>query len=117
VKHGLARVWARLVVTLSLCLFLAGLAAGACALFLDWRWAGLQEPTLDARILAAGLLALAGMLLAAPGILIGEIVLILLAQRRLLSRISRQLRRMPDYPEAVEPPAARRLMGRLGHKE
>lgn len=116
-KHGLARVWARLVVALSLCLFLAGLAAGAGALFLDWRWAGLQDPTLDARILAAALLVLAGMLLATPGILLGELLMILLAQRRLLSRISRQLRRMPESHDAGEPPAARRLMGRLGRRE
>src|SRR5438132_429690 len=83
VKHGLARVWARLVVALSLCLFLASLAASAGALFLDWRWAGLQDPTRDARILAAALLVLAGVVLATPGILFGELLMILLAQRRL----------------------------------
>ena len=116
-KHGLARVWARLVVALSLCLFLAGLAASAGALFLDWRWAGLQDPTRDARILAAALLVLAGVVLATPGILFGELLMILLAQRRLLSRIARQLRRMPEFPEAGEPPAARRLMGRLTPRE
>jgi hypothetical protein len=57
------------------------------------------------------------MVLATPGILFGEVVLILLAQQRLLSRIARELRRMPEFPESGEPSAARRLMGRLGRRE
>lgn len=117
-KHGLARVWARLVVTLSVCLLLTGIVAAAGVLFFDWRWAGLPELTQDARLLAAALLVLAGILLATPGILVGEIVLILLAQRRLLARIDRQLRGVLELPdEGVEPGATRRLMGRYARKE
>jgi hypothetical protein len=118
VKHRLARVWARLVVTLSVCLLLAGLVAAAAVLFFDWRWAGLPALTQDARLLAAALLVLAGILLATPGILIGELLLILLAQRRLLARIDRQLRWVLELPdEDDEPGATRRLMGRYARKE
>lgn len=117
-RHGLARVWARLVVTLSVCVLLAGLVGGGAALFFDWRWAGLSEPTQDARLLAAALLVLGGILVATPGIIIGELVLILLAQRRLLARIDRHLRWVLEpRDEEHEPPAARRLMGRPRRRE
>jgi hypothetical protein len=94
------RFWARVLVLVGLVLASVGVLLGAVALVIDMPWGSITGQAVMERTLVAIFLVISGVLAGAPFIVLGQIAIVFLDQRRLLGRIARRL-------ERGESPAAR----------
>ena len=87
------RFWARLLVVIGLVIVIVGVGLAIVALIIETPWASVTGQVFLERVLVAVFLVLSGIVAGAPFIVFGQLLLILLDQRRLLSAINRRLRR------------------------
>jgi hypothetical protein len=87
------RFWARILVLVGLALACGGVVLAAVALVIDMPWGSVTGQAVAERTFVAAFLVISGVLAGAPFILLGEMVVVFLDQRRLLARIARRLRR------------------------
>ena len=117
-RHRFAAFWAGVLVVLGLLLVVGGVLLAAAAVTLDMPWGSLTGQAVLERVLAAVVLAISGVLAGAPFIALGEMMRLFIAQRRILERQRRLLRRiarrMDDAGGQSEPStaAADRLLQR-----
>lgn len=88
--------WASIMVGLGFAFALVGLVGAALLIVLP----EIPVPPPWSRPLVAGVLLVGGLVIAAPLVLMGQLVQIFLDQRQLLGRIHRRLRRFEDERES-----------------
>jgi Na+-transporting NADH:ubiquinone oxidoreductase subunit NqrC len=93
-RHRFAAFWAGVLVVLGLLLVVGGVLLAAAAVTLDMPWGSLTGQAVLERVLAAVVLAISGVLAGAPFIALGEMMRLFIAQRRILERQRRLLRRI-----------------------
>jgi Na+-transporting NADH:ubiquinone oxidoreductase subunit NqrC len=117
-RHRFAAFWATTLVILGLLLVVGGALLAGAAVTLDMPWGSLTGQAVLERVLAAVVLAISGVLAGAPFIALGEMMRLFIAQRRILERQRRLLRRIArQMDDAVGQPevgtaAADRLLQR-----
>ena len=89
-------LWASVLVGLGFAFALAGLGGAALLMLLQTE---IPVPPPWSRPLVAGVVLVGGLVIAAPLVLMGQLVQIFLDQRQLLGRIHRRLRRFEDERE------------------
>jgi hypothetical protein len=115
-RYRFARFWAAVLVIVGLVLVIGGLLLAAAAVTLDMPWGSLTGQAVLERVLAAGLLAISGILAGAPFIVLGELVRLFIEHRRIAQRqrrlLARIARRMDEASEqrAAGTAAADRLL-------
>ncbi|HEU4370484.1 MAG TPA: hypothetical protein VFV05_19875 [Methylomirabilota bacterium] len=103
-RYRFAAFWATVLVVMGMLLALGGVLFAAAAVALDMPWGGLTGQAVLERALAAAVLVISGILAGAPFIVLGEMMRLLIEQRRTIGRQRRLLARM-----------ARRLDEATGH--
>src|ERR671911_1405330 len=102
-RYRFAAFWATVLVVMGLLLVIGGGLLAAAAVTLDMPWGSLTGQAVLERILAAIVLAISGVLAGAPFIVLGEMMKLFIAQRRVLERqrrlLTRIARRMDDAGE------------------
>ena len=93
-RHRFAAFWATTLVILGLLLVVGGALLAVAAVTLDMPWGSLTGQAVLERVLAAVVLAISGVLAGAPFIALGEMMRLFIAQRRILERQRRLLRRI-----------------------
>ena len=93
-RHRFAAFWAGVLVVLGLLLVVGGVLLAAAAVTIDMPWGSLTGQAVLERVLAAVVLAISGVLAGAPFIALGEMMRLFIAQRRILERQRRLLRRI-----------------------
>ena len=118
-RFRFAEFWAAVLVIIGLVLLAGGVLLAVAAVTLDMPWGTLTGQAVLERILAAVLLVISGALTGAPFVVLGEILRVLVAQRRiaerqrrLLARIARQLDEAAAPRPAVTSAADRLLQRR-----
>lgn len=96
-RYRLTHVWTLVLVGVGLAIFLIGVPSAALLLLLPSE---IPVPAPWPRSLVAAAALVGGLVVAAPLILTGPLVQILLDQRRLLGQIHRRLRRWEDERDA-----------------
>jgi hypothetical protein len=96
VRYRLTRLWARLLVIVGVVIVALGVLLAAVALVIETPWRTITGQVVLERIIVAIVLAGSAIVAGAPFIVAGQLLLIFLAQRRLLVRIARQLGRSRD---------------------
>ena len=87
------RFWARLLVIMGVVIVVLGVLLAMVALVVEMPWGSITGQAVLERMFVALSLVVSGILAGSPFIVFGQLLLIFLDQRRLLARISRQLRR------------------------
>ena len=95
-RYRFTAAWASVLIGLGFAFALVGLAGAALLLLLQ---PAIPVPPPWSRPVVAGVILVGGLVIAAPLVLTGQLVQILLDQRRLLGRIHRRLRRFEDERE------------------
>ena len=118
-RYRFAEFWAAVLVIIGLLLLAGGLLLAVAAVTLDMPWGTLTGQAVLERVLAAVLLVMSGALTGAPFIVLGEMLRVLVAQRRiaerqrrLLARIARRLDDAADQRPANASAADRLLQRR-----
>jgi hypothetical protein len=93
-RHRFAAFWATTLVILGLLLVVGGALLAVAAVTLDMPWGSLTGQAVLERVLAAVVLAISGVLAGAPFIALGEMMRLFIAQRRILERQRRLLKRI-----------------------
>lgn len=93
-RHRFAAFWASTLVILGLLLVVGGVLLAVAAVTLDMPWGSLTGQAVLERALAAVVLAISGVLAGAPFIALGEMMRLFIAQRRILERQRRLLTRI-----------------------
>jgi len=93
-RHRFAAFWATTLVILGLLLVVGGALLAVAAVTLDMPWGSLTGQAVLERVLAAVVLAISGVLAGAPFIALGEMIRLFIAQRRILERQRRLLKRI-----------------------
>src|SRR5262245_11695283 len=96
-RYRFTHVWTLVLVGVGVSILLIGVSSAAVLLFLPTE---VPVPAPWPRPLVAAVAIVGGLVVAAPLILTGQLVQILLDQRRLLGRIHRRLRRWEEEREA-----------------
>jgi hypothetical protein len=91
VHYHLTRLWARLLVVVGVVIVALGVLLAAVALVIETPWRTITGQVVLERIIVAIVVAGSGLVAGAPFIVAGQLLLIALAQRRLLARIHRRL--------------------------
>ena len=99
--YRLTRLWARLLVVIGLIIVALGVLLAVVALVIETPWRTITGQVVLERIIVAIVLAGSGVVAGAPFIVSGQLLLILLSQRRLLAGIHRRLGRARDKGEAA----------------
>ena len=94
--YRLTRLWARLLVVVGVVFVALGVLLAAVALVIETPWRTITGQVVLERIIVAVVVAGSGIVAGAPFIVAGQLLLISLAQRRLLARIYRRLGRGRD---------------------
>ena len=93
------RFWARLLVILGLVIVVLGVLLAVVALVIETPWASITGQVVLERVVVSAFLVISGVVGGAPFIVLGQLLLIFLDQRRLLVSINRRLRRLgPRMP-------------------
>ena len=92
------RFWARLLVIVGIVIVVVGLLLAVVALLVEMPWGSITGQAVFERAFVALSLLFSGILAGSPFIVAGQLLLILLEQRRLLATISRRLRRRRPRP-------------------
>ena len=87
------RFWARLLVIVGIVVVVVGVLLAVVALLVEMPWGSITGQAVFERAFVALSLLFSGILAGSPFIVAGQLLLILLEQRRLLASIRRQLRR------------------------
>lgn len=98
------RFWGRIVVAVGLVLVSSGVILAAVALVVDMPWGSITGQAVIERILVAFFLIVSGILAGAPFIVLGQMVLLELAQYRALRAIARRRNRRPGTARGVAGP-------------
>jgi len=102
-RYRFAEFWAAVLVILGLLLLAGGVLLAVAAVALDMPWGSLTGQALLERVLAAVLLVISGALTGVPFIVLGEMLRVLVAQRRIAERqrrlLARIARRLDDAGE------------------
>lgn len=88
------RFWARLLVILGLVIVVVGVLLAVVALVIETPWASITGQVVLERVVVSAFLVVSGVVGGAPFIVLGQLLLIFLDQRRLLISINRRLRRL-----------------------
>ena len=96
-RYRFTHVWTLVLVGVGLSILLIAVLSAALVLLLPSE---VPVPTHWPRLLVAAVAIIVGLVVAAPLILTGQLIQILLDQRRLLGRIHRRLRRWEEEREA-----------------
>lgn len=96
--------WGRIVVAVGLILVSGGVILAAVALVVDMPWGSITGQAVIERILVAFFLIVSGILAGAPFIVLGQMVLLSLAQYRTLRAIARRQNRRPATTRGVAGP-------------
>lgn len=117
-RYRFAEFWAAVLVIIGLLLLAGGVLLAVAAVTLDMPWGTLTGQAVLERVLAAALLVISGALTGAPFIVLGEMLRVLVAQRRLAERQRRLLARIARrLDDAAEPrPGAAGAADRLLHR-
>jgi hypothetical protein len=117
-RYRFAEFWAAVLVIIGLLLLAGGVLLAVAAVTLDMPWGTLTGQAVLERVLAAALLVISGALTGAPFIVLGEMLRVLVAQRRLAERQRRLLARIARrLDDAAEPrPGAAAAADRLLHR-
>ena len=99
-RHRFAAFWATTLVIIGLLLVVGGALLAVAAVTLDMPWGSLTGQAVLERVLAAVVLAISGVLAGAPFIALGEMMRLFIAQRRILERQRRLLRRIARRMDA-----------------
>ena len=92
-NEAFTRFWARLLVIMGLAIVVLGVLLAVVALVIETPWASITGQVMLERVLVSAFLVISGVLGGAPFIVLGQLLLIFLDQRRLLISIKRRLRR------------------------
>ena len=95
-SYRLIRLWARFLVVVGIIIVALGVLLAAVALVIETPWRTVTGQVVLERILVAFVLASSGVVAGAPFIVAGQVLLIGLAQRRVLRKIYRRLGRGRD---------------------
>jgi hypothetical protein len=87
------RLWARILVWQGLVFVAGGALLASVALIIDMPWGSITGQAVVERALVAAFLLVSGVLAGAPLIVLGQLVLLFIDQRRLLGRMARRLGR------------------------
>jgi hypothetical protein len=99
VSERFTRFWARLLVILGLVIVILGVLLAVVALVIETPWASITGQVVLERVVVSAFLVISGVVGGAPFIVLGQLLLIFLDQRRLLVSIKRRLRhRGPRVP-------------------
>jgi len=104
-RYRFATFWATVLVVMGMLLAISGVLFAAAAVALDMPWGRLTGQAVLERALAAAVLVISGILAGAPFIVLGELMRLLIEQRRIIGRQRRLLARI-----------ARRLDEATGHR-
>ena len=88
-----ARFWARILVWQGLVFVGGGALLASVALIIDMPWGSITGQAVVERVLVAAFLIVSGVLAGAPLIVLGQLVLLFIDQRRLLGRMARRFAR------------------------
>ena len=100
------RFWARILVWQGLVFVAGGALLASVTLILDIPWGSVTGQAVVERVLVAAFLVVSGVLAGAPLIVLGQVVLLFVDQRRLLGRMSRRLGRWERaWSRSVESPS------------
>ena len=110
-RYRFAGFLAGLFTALGVMLVVLGCVLAGILVFTGYRWPTQMSPGNEwlERVVGPAVVVLGGLLLGGPLIMTGQFLRVLLAQRRVLSRIERSLRRDGRNPEPQEPPPTGRF--------
>jgi hypothetical protein len=94
VNERFTRFWARLLVVLGLIIVVLGVLLAVVALVIETPWASITGQVVLERVVVSAFLVISGVVGGAPFIVLGQLLLIFLDQRRLLVSIKRRLRHL-----------------------
>ena len=100
-RYRFTRLWARLLVVIGVVIVALGVVLAVVALVIETPWRTVTGQVVLERIIVAIFLAGSGVVAGAPFIVSGQLILIFLAQRRLLAAIRRELGRARDKVPAA----------------
>jgi hypothetical protein len=101
VHYRLTRLWARFLVIVGIVIVALGVLLAVVALVIETPWRTITGQVVLERIIVAIVLAGSGVVAGAPFVVAGQLLLISLAQRRLLAGIYRRLGRGRDKGKAA----------------
>jgi hypothetical protein len=93
-RHRFAAFWATVLVVMGMLLALGGVLLAVAAIVLDMPWGRITGEAVLERTVAAVVLTISGILAGAPFIVLGEMMKLFIAQRRILGRQRRLLARI-----------------------
>jgi hypothetical protein len=93
VNDHFTRFWARLLIIMGVVIVVLGVLLAVVALLVEMPWGSITGQAVLERAFVALSLVVSGILAGSPFIVFGQLLLILLDQRRLLAGIHRRLRR------------------------
>jgi hypothetical protein len=108
-RYRFAAFWATVLVVIGLLLVVGGVALAAAAVTFDMPWGSLTGQAVLERVLAAIVLAISGVLAGAPFIVLGEMMKLLIDQRRIIERQRRLLTRIAQGLEGADEPDPREV--------
>jgi hypothetical protein len=118
-RYRFATFWATVLVVIGMLLAIGGVLLAVAAVALDMPWGRLTGQAVLERTLAAAVLVISGVLAGAPFIVLGELMRLLIEQRRiigrqrrLLARIARRVEEATGRPPGGSPVADRLLQQR-----
>ena len=97
----MTRLWARLLVVVGVVFVALGVLLAVVALVIETPWRTITGQVALERVIVAVFLAGSGIVTGAPFIVAGQLLLLSLAQRRLLAGIYRRLGRPRDKRKAA----------------
>ena len=93
-RYRFAAFWGTALVVMGMLLALGGVLLALAAVTLDMPWGGLTGQAVLERAVAAVVLTISGVLAGGPFIVLGEMMRLFIAQRRILARQRRLLARI-----------------------
>jgi hypothetical protein len=93
-RHRFAEFWATVLVVIGMLLAVGGVLLAVAAVVLDMPWGRITGEAVLERTVAAVVLTISGILAGAPFIVLGEMMKLFIAQRRILGRQRRLLARI-----------------------